>query len=172
MKFLIATLGLVGLTVLAAGCSSQGETSAQAHSPHSVVTGCSDPEDAASSTTVLGRVQFAAGVDQAVQIGGRTKDGWKTTKQPPGIDGTDLVVFTIPQRYRHRVQISGWGRNNAKYTTEVARIAPDRPCPDGTWAYYAGGLNFRGKLCLPLKVGAGGQNAVVRFGLGKDCPSA
>jgi hypothetical protein len=132
----------------------------------------------------LGRVQFAFAYKpegrrnpnkpsrgNRVQVdGGRYRDGRRAVKGGLFIRGGQCdVVLRIPERYKPSTEIVSWGHNDGRFTARKVRIRQLHPTRG--WVGYAGGLVFRGRVCLQLQVQVGDRSTSVPFGLRRRCPS-
>jgi hypothetical protein len=79
----------------------------------------------------------------------------------------EAVTVSVPAAQRGRVAIR-WGGTGPVF---ALRFEPCTP-PRNTWNGYAGGFLLRSRsACVPLVFTVGSQKAVVRFGIGRQCPA-
>lgn len=174
LKSAVKYLGAIFLVVASAagiGAINSPATSDPgfARSEPSEATGCLTKSDLRGGTTILSRVHFSERDGQNVQPGGRAKNGFKTAKVPVAIRGSEPVTLSVPRRLQKSIQIAGLGTNDSTNVSAVVEIVPPSGCDAGEWPWFAGGFNFRGKHCLPLRIEADDSQDVFRIGLGTRC---
>lgn len=83
------------------------------------------------------------------------------------VRGNHEVVVRIPAELADAVRIVGWGQDGGA-PRDAALVRP-ASCPDD-WTAYPGGLVFRGRQCVRLRVeGPGDAQGTVLVGLRRDC---
>jgi hypothetical protein len=83
------------------------------------------------------------------------------------VRGNREVVVRVPDDVSDEVKIVGWSETNEPREAVLAQ--PTTACPED-WTAYPGGLAFRGRHCLRLRVeGPGNARGSALVGLRKDC---
>jgi hypothetical protein len=89
-------------------------------------------------------------------------------KTPLFVRGNREVVVRLSGELSDVVKISGWGTND-RTGREAVLVQPTTSCPED-WTAYPGGLIFRGRHCVRLRVeGPGEARGSALVGLRKDC---
>jgi hypothetical protein len=85
------------------------------------------------------------------------------------VRGNRQVVVRVPAELSDVVKIVGWGEGNDAEPREVVLAQPTSACRED-WTAYPGGLVFRGRHCVRLRVeGPGDARGSALVGLRKDC---
>jgi hypothetical protein len=83
------------------------------------------------------------------------------------VRGNREVVVRVPDDLSDAVKIVGWSETNEPREAVLAQ--PTTACPED-WTAYPGGLAFRGRHCVRLRVeGPGDAGGSALVGLRKDC---
>jgi hypothetical protein len=67
------------------------------------------------------------------------------------VRGNREVVVRVPGDLSDAVKIGGWGEANDGEPSEAVLVQPTSACPED-WTAYPGGLAFRGRQCVRLRV--------------------
>jgi hypothetical protein len=168
----VATAAALALVALGACGSGDGDGDATSSSANAGIP-CidEDPGDAAT----YANADVAIGRDPRKPVGGELASDRSGGKLPwfakTGlfVRGNREVVVRVPDELRDMVRIVGWGGTAKGESREAVLVHPITPCAQD-WTAYPGGLVFRGRRCVRLRVeGPGDARGSVLVGLRKDC---
>ena len=157
--------------LLVLGLGACGRGSDEARSAGATVR-CVDDDPGAAAT--YANPDVAIGRDPRRPVGGehesyrsRGELPW-FAKTPLFVRGNREVVVRVPGELSDVVRIVGWGTNDGE-GRELALVQPTTSCPED-WTAYPGGLTFRGRHCVRLRVeGPGDARGSALVGLRRDC---
>jgi hypothetical protein len=167
----VATAAAVALIGLGA-CGGRGSDGDASGSSASARVPCVDDDPGEAAT--YANPDVAIGRDPRKPIGSEHK-AYRSgdtlpwfAKTPLYVRGNGEVVVRLPEGLGDDVEILGWGTNDGE-GREVVLVNPTAACR-GVWTAYTGGLMFRGRHCVRLRIeGPGDADGSVLVGLRRDC---